>query len=290
MNDKRNDSKHQQYNWEDIDRLNKKLEVSWDKPKEEVWMQMNQKMDKPTAPRTIHLWERTAFKYAVAAMIVLFIGIGSFVRFYTTSYETVTGQHQAMSLPDGSAVTLNAESSISYHPYWWSFSRTVEFEGEGYFEVEKGSTFSVKSSVGTTSVLGTSFNVYARDDAYQVACITGKVSVVDASGGKEIILNPDEKAEWENGNFLKSEFNTENETAWMNNQFVFTATPIRKVFDELERQYGIKINSSEEYTYEYTGNFSMEEPDSLAIYDVCKSFNLKFVKDESGVFRIMSND
>lgn len=69
-----------------------------------------------------------------------------------------------MTLPDGSVVRLNSVSRLSYKPLGWYFSRSAELSGEAFFEVEKGSKFTIYSMLGSTSVLGTSFNnVTARD-------------------------------------------------------------------------------------------------------------------------------
>ncbi len=276
-----------QNNWSDFEKLNSKLEISWDESKEDIWAKMAQKKETPKAEvKTIHFWQQPVFRYAVAAVLVLFVAVGAIARFYSSTYETRHGEHLVVSLPDGSSVTLNAESSVVFHPYWWSFSRSLEFEGEGFFEVEKGSNFSVSSSNGTTTVMGTSFNIFARDEDYRVACVAGKVKVEDAEGANEVFLTPNEKAELKDGQLLKSEINTDNEIAWINNKFVFSSTPIREVFDEIERQYGVVIKSDESLDKEFGGGFSREDSLEDVLDRVCSSFSLKFTEESTGVFYI----
>jgi len=60
------------------------------------------------------------------------------MRFYTQTITVPKGHHLVAQLPDGSTVDLNADTKLSYHPYWWRFARTVNFEGEGFFKVKKG--------------------------------------------------------------------------------------------------------------------------------------------------------
>ncbi len=290
MSKKEKHINQRQHKWSEIDQMNSKLEVSWDESKDDIWLQMTPQMGNSVIPRTMPLWERPAFRLAVAALLVLMVSIGSFVRFYSVSYQTISGQHLMADLPDGSTINLNAESSVEFHPYWWRVSREVDFQGEGYFEVEKGSTFSVVSLKGTTSVLGTSFNIYARDEAYRVACVSGKVKVVDARGEKEVVLNPEERVEWQEGNFLKNEITAADATAWINNQFVFTGTPIGEVFAEIERQYGIQISYEKSLDFDVSTNFPKEQAVSKVLNYVCRPFNLNFVEQGAGEYQIFKNE
>ena len=290
MSKKEKHINQRQYKWSDIDQMNSKLEVSWDESKEDIWLQMNPNLGNSVFPRSVSIWVRPAFRLAVAAVLLLMISIGSFVRLYTVNYQAISGQHFMADLPDGSTVNLNAESSVKFHPYWWRVSREVTFQGEGFFEVEKGSAFSVVSPKGTTSVLGTSFNIYARDEAYRVACVTGKVKVVDARGEKEVVLNPEENVEWQEGTFLKKDVSAADITAWINNEFVFTGTPIDEVFAEIERQYGIQIAYEESLGFVVSFNFSKEQSVTKVLNDVCRPFNLKFVEHSTGKYLISKNE
>jgi len=62
------------------------------------------------------------------------------------------------------------------------------------FNVKKGNSFNVVSSLGKTFVLGTSFNIFSREDKYRVACVTGKVKVISITN-KQVILSPNYHAE-----------------------------------------------------------------------------------------------
>jgi ferric-dicitrate binding protein FerR (iron transport regulator) len=109
-------------------------------------------MQNPFQKKTIRLNNYST--WVVAAGIAILFGIAGFMRLYTKNINTTAGTHLLVMLPDKSTVNLNAESFISYKPYWWRFKREVEFEGEGLFEVEKGKKFSVISKLGTTTVVG----------------------------------------------------------------------------------------------------------------------------------------
>lgn len=77
-----------------------------------------------------------------------------------------TGGEYLVLLSDGSRVRLNSCSSLRYPVVFTGENRTVELEGEAYFEVEKSvHPFFVKTSNVNVRVTGTTFNVsdYADD-------------------------------------------------------------------------------------------------------------------------------
>ncbi len=56
---------------------------------------------------------------------------------------------------------------------------------EGFFKVQKGNKFIVHTPAGDVEVMGTSFNVFAREEASKVSCVTGKLSRIE-KGRKEM--------------------------------------------------------------------------------------------------------
>jgi transmembrane sensor len=213
------------------------------------------------------------------------------MRFYTNTVECPAGQHLAYVLPDGSSVQLNAESTLKYHPLWWSFSRSLKFEGEAFFEVTKGSKFEVFSDMGTTAVLGTSFNIFSREDEYKVTCFTGKVKVSSPVTSEQVIITPDYKAEIsKNGSITVSkEQKPSSDISWINNMFNFNAQPLSIVFKEIERQYNIQIQSNIALDYYYTGYFSKDKPVEEVLALVCKPFGLTFVRLSDNSYKIIQN-
>ena len=279
----------EQSDWTEIDRFGSRLTTDWQESKEAIWRRMEQKLETPVKPAKLIFFAQPAFRLAVAALLVLLVGIGSVMRFHTRTYRTIPGQHLSIGLPDGSTVQLNAASSLTFRPYWWRFSRKLALEGEAYFQVSKGDRFTVISSNGTTSVLGTSFNIYARDEAYRVSCLTGTVKVTNAGGDQEVILSANQKAEWQSSAFRKADMPADRKPAWVNKQFEFTGRSIREVFDEIERQYGIRIISDQSLNFEYSGNFSKEESVHQVLTYICKPFNLNFEEKKTGQYQVLKN-
>lgn len=102
---------------------------------------------------------------------------------------TAAGQRAQTVLPDGSKVWLNASSKIVYHNSLWSSDRQIDLSGEAYFEVshDKHAPFIVNSKQIKTCVLGTKFNVRARQDENRVVTtlLQGLVRVDSPANGRE---------------------------------------------------------------------------------------------------------
>ncbi|MBP7510121.1 MAG: FecR family protein [Prolixibacteraceae bacterium] len=262
----------------------------WKKSNEDIWNDMEKAIEVGSFSEI----KRKSNKYsilAIAAGIAILIGITGFMRFYTKNITTIPGTHLMVMLPDKSTVNLNAESFISFKPYWWRFSRQVKFEGEGLFEVEKGKKFTVFSKLGSTTVVGTSFNIFSRDEVYRVTCISGKVRVASKEN-EEVLLNPDTKALVQPDGRIDVFKNIETipEISWKNNIFLFTASPINEVFKEIERQYGVTIKANIDNYILYTGNFTKNQNVEEILSYICPALGYKYIRESNKVYQIIPND
>ena len=176
---------------------------------------------------------------------------------------------------------------MSYNPYWWAFSRNINFEGEALFSVVKGKKFEVKSANGRTVVLGTSFNVFARGSEYSVTCLNGSVKVTSTSKNS-IVLVPESKATILHNGQINVQYQIESlpEISWKDNLFRFTASPIVEVFREIERQYGISIMANVNLNSRYTGSFNRTSSIDEVFQIVCPPMGLSFEKQADGKYLI----
>ena len=264
--------------------------IDWGKSKEQVWMDMEKKM-KPSQTSGTKVILLPWVKVAMAAAFALLIGIAAFLQLYTKNVGIPAGQHSQIYLPDQSLVKLNAQSSLSYKPLLWKFSRKVKFEGEAYFEVEQGKKFEVISNSGKTAVLGTSFNIYSRNNDYQITCVSGKVKVTASENNREAILLPGQKAALNpSGTFdVQSGVNKEQSLSWLNNILSFTSVSLLKVFEEIGRQYGILVIIPGDLDNMYTGTFRRDTSIENALNLVCKPFNLSFTRKSNDEYIISRN-
>lgn len=272
-----------------IDLINKMKPLTAKKSKAQVWAELEELLEKPVQSQAK---VRSIFTYQlkVAASIILIASVGVLagLRFYTTTVDCLAGEQKSAQLPDGSTVQLNAQSAVKFHPYWWKINRQVELEGEGFFKVKKGEKFTVISTNGSTSVMGTSFNIYARDYDYEVTCLTGKVNVVAKQSQDQIIITPNQMVKLNTNGKLDTNLNVDAKlaTQWTTGKFLFTQVPLRKVLAEIGRQYNVTINNTENLNDLYTGSFS-KEPNVETVLDlISATFNISYTKSNLGVYTI----
>lgn len=274
--------------FEEQDEFFQHLKVPYKRDKQAVWEELNQTIEGKAKTKIIPL---LLTKVGAAAAVIAILTVG-FMRFYITTVESKRGEHLAHTLPDNSVVHLNAASSIRYAPYWWSWQRSVTLKGEAFFEVEKGSSFIVSSELGYTEVLGTSFNIYARNTDYRVFCKTGKVGVSTADLEQSIVLVPNERGVLRQDVLLKEkEENAETSTAWLNNKFHFNNMPLNQVLEELERQYDLKIEYDKgAFTMlEYVGFFDKGEKIDSTLKIVGETMGFTYIKENDQLYKLLPN-
>lgn len=144
-------------------------------------------------------------------------------------------------LPDGSQITLNKQSTITYAGN--RKERKVQLEGEAFFNVaqDPGKPFVIKVNEVTVTVLGTSFNVKSTNGKTEVIVETGAVEVT--KNHNSIQLKPHEKAvitateaaptKQSNTDELYSYYRTKT--------FVCNNTPLWKLVEILNEAYGVNI-------------------------------------------------
>jgi ferric-dicitrate binding protein FerR (iron transport regulator) len=258
--------------------------------KEQVWAELELMMEKPIKEEAV-IRSFNIRKWSIAASIALLVSFSvlAFLKFYSKNIDCLPGEQRMAYLPDGSTVQLNAKSSISFHPLWWKMNREVKLEGEGFFQVKKGEKFTVVSEKGTTSVMGTSFNIFARDEDYEVTCLTGKVRVLSLVSKDEVIIIPNQMVAINKAGKLNANLNVNAKLAvdWTKGKFIFTQTPLHKVLSEIARRYGVEIKNTENLDQLYTGNFTKQKEIEIILDLVCKPFDIEYKKLPSGEFVIL---
>lgn len=222
------------------------------------------------------------FKYAAAA--VLIIGVSLIYVLTKPSYEiyeTEAGEIETIVLPDESVVTLNANSTLKFDPETFGENRELLLEGEAFFEVTKGINFEVVTDQGTVKVLGTSFNVWNRDNLLDVICYTGKVNVSKKSSAKD--LKPGDGIRLVNGVIKRSWVKevTVGKPLWITSAITeLESVTIKEALNELSNVYGLDIDSNKELDgLPYTGTFPNNDLET-AIRQVLDPNNIEFTYNQ----------
>ncbi|WP_374831356.1 FecR family protein [Paenochrobactrum pullorum] len=188
-------------------------------------------------------------------------------------YTTGTGEQRAVTLVDGSVVTLNANSALSVK-ITEQERRLTLYEGQALFSVAKDRTrpFIVDALYGQTRALGTIFDIDIRPRQVSVTVIEGTVGVttnVDHhfKDRDMMVVQANSRIFYlEDGAVsLQDYVDVEMETAWRRGKLIFNAKPLGDVIAELERYRSGKIilASDQLYALQITGIFDLTQPEEI---------------------------
>lgn len=204
---------------------------------------------------------------AVAAVLLLCLSAWTaYLYMQPVLIKTVStlAETRTVHLPDGSTVTLNHYSSISYPEKFKSDNREVELNGEAYFEVSKDKKrpFIVQTETIDVQVLGTHFNVDAYRDNPDVrtTLLTGSVAVSNKNNSVRMVLKPNEIAIYnkvEQKLIRKALENAKDEISWRHGEFIFDDLPLQEIVRELSNSFGtsIRISGTALQDYRITARF-----------------------------------
>ncbi|CAM1363050.1 FecR family protein [Tenacibaculum sediminilitoris] len=195
--------------------------------------------------------------YGAVASIALLISFFYFNN-STTNFSTSFGEQLTITLPDNSQAHLSPNSKITYKKQSWEDQREVSLNGKAYFEVEKGKSFTVNSTEGNVTVLGTKFTVNTSKGYFEVQCYEGKVKVT-SKNDKEVILTKGKAYRNYNKTSENWEF-TSNEPSWIKGESYFNNTPLFQIIKALESQFNLKFDTSKiDPNQRFTGTFTHED-------------------------------
>ena len=197
---------------------------------------------------TVEVKGRFNWRWMAAACILLVLVSGMIVlRLKAGGQRLATnyGEIAVKSLPDGSEVTMNANSQLRYTNNWRDGAdREVWIDGEVFFHVRKTlqrSRFIVHTGRFDVIVTGTKFDVVNKSGKNNVLLQEGSVIIHPLTGGDMNML-PGDFVSWDGNNLRKTIIRTDNLLAWKQHQFIFDRTPLSKVVDVIKDQYGVSVN------------------------------------------------
>ncbi len=235
---------------------------------------------------------RRLFAYA-AAVAILFLSTFLFLQNQKSgetiawkNYQTEYGQTLTHQLPDGTHVTLNANSKLSIPMNWEEgMPRQVKLTGEAFFQVKHTETddkFSVQTAKGLITVLGTKFNVQEREGQLEVVLTEGEISL-DVKDNPTLFLEPGQMAYVGDDNIVNLKtIDLVPFTAWRHHRMVFKDMSISRVVKRLKHDFGLQVIVKNEAISkrQISASISNDDPQVLlnalaAIYD------LKITKQDS---------
>lgn len=156
---------------------------------------------------------------------------------------TGMGEHSRVSLPDGTALTLNAQTTVRYNLS--DGKRQVSIDGEAFFEVARDPEhpFVVSANGMTVTCLGTSFDVrnYSDESNASVVLRDGKVRV--NARDADLTMEPGSRVLMDRQTLALSKHTVtpSDYTAWLNGEIKFNNQTLEEIAAELSRNYNIDL-------------------------------------------------
>ncbi len=203
------------------------------------------------------------------------------------------GKRSKVTLPDGSLVDLNYESTLKYPKQFNSKTRLVELHGEAFFDVvhRDDHPFVVKTGMLETEVHGTSFNInsFPYLDELDISLVTGKVKVRKASEDMQVMdsifLNPGEQVQFHkvSQKMVKNQFDIESALAWKNGTLIFKEVGFDDFISKLERWYGVNfyIEGTPPKDWSLNGTYQNEKIEDI-LRGVKFIYGMKYNYDHEG--------
>jgi len=203
------------------------------------------------------------------------------------SITTSNGQIVRMLLPDGSQVTVNSNTLLSYSTKGFIFrDRVIDLDGEAFFEVNKQKMlgrkldFIVVTKPASIKVTGTSFNVSNRNRKLNVFLREGRVILNTPINGSIAMKEGDAASIDEKGSLsLEKNSNNNLHLAWMDNKLIFEQTPFFKIIESIEALYGLKVVCKSQLLLAktFTGVLPADEK-SILLASIKETFNLSIIE------------
>lgn len=216
-----------------------------------ILFELNAKIDK-AARRTFRIRSMIA-----AASVLLLLFVSSYVS-YNEGYklqnsqlvtlENPLGIRSSITLSDGTKVTLNAGTVLTYPTAFVSARREVKVKGEAFFEVTHDAErpFVVEAGSIRVKVLGTKFNVkaYEEEENIEVTLEEGKVGIGLNAEKQLIKMAPKQLVRYNkvSRTFVKQQIDLDYYTSWKEGKFYFRNVTLQDIARRLERSFNVHIH------------------------------------------------
>ncbi|MEN0002488.1 MAG: FecR domain-containing protein [Bacteroidota bacterium] len=225
--------------------------------------------------------------WSIAAALVLALGIAVVYKSFLPTappqpvvLENTADEPKVFQLPDGTLVTLNGNSQLTYLPdFEKNDLREVTLSGEGYFQVvaDPQHPFHIHTPEARVEVMGTAFNLraYPNEVFTEVEVEEGIVNLMATQLDKQMKkLVANERATLMHGEGLvRKQLNTTNANSWKTGRLKFRKEQLSEVINVVERHYGVTINYDRANLGDCSLNTNFKE---ATIEEVLKTFEVIF--------------
>lgn len=153
--------------------------------------------------------------------------------------STGAGQMTTMTLPDGSVVTLDADTQLRVRDLPGQRLVTMD-RGRAFFRVKNDARpFNLIAGGKKVTAVGTAFDVNLANDCFELVLVEGKVKVADVTAFRrpqtaELTPGSSLLVETE-GRWAVTRVNVEKETGWLRGWLTYDRAPMGKIAQDLNR-------------------------------------------------------
>jgi transmembrane sensor len=259
---------------------------------EAAWQRFRGRIKQSTVERAPVKRLNRIFWIKAAAMVILVAGAAILALQVFNSTEppmlVVQSLNQIIpdTLPDGSIVTLNKHSALTYPRKFKGDTRNIRLEGEAFFQVtpDKSKPFVVQVNDVTVVVVGTSFNIKSINGNTEVIVETGVVQVIRKN--QQVDLHPKDKLLVRTSHNL---FEKQQETGTLYNyyrtrEFACDNTPLWKLVEILNQAYNanIVIRNEKLRNLPLTTTFNNESLDNI-LEVIRQTFKISVVRSGNSI-------
>ncbi|KQB99791.1 FecR family protein [Pedobacter sp. Hv1] len=270
--------------WNASKQLAAKSEVN----EEQAWLKFKAKADALPAAQTIvkplkrnNLWLRIA-----AVLVVAIASWSLYTVLMPAKYIEVVSTNEVLNktLPDGSALTINKNTQISYAKNFKTNRNIRLKEGDVFFDVahDKQHPFVIDVDNVDVEVVGTSFNIKHRKENTEIVVETGIVKVklgdqeIRLIKGEKLLISPATKQ------LIKEQNTDQLYNYYRTKLFIANNTPLQKLVATLNEAYGSHIVVDDKVKETFTGPLELGNLDqNLSI--ICQVLELKLTRNQKEI-------
>ena len=225
---------------------------------------------------------------AIAAVLVISFSLWYFFHPANSTKKTefialakTHGTHQQITLPDGTELQLNNNSSVEISKDYNREKREVLLKGSAFFKVHKDQSkpFIVTTGDVRTTALGTAFYIYnLHPKSMSVSLLEGKVRVEGNENYVELL--PGEKAFInENHRIYKDAFNKEQLLSFTNGKIRFEHANLQEIKTILQEYFNKEVLiQGDAPKVNFTGSFDSKKLETI-LEALQFTYNLTYKSD-----------
>lgn len=244
------------------------------------------------AAKTRKLWRQPRMIAAASIGLVL-MGFALWQAVWKPApelvYQTGYGDIHEVVLPDGSQVSLNANTKLRCADDWSNTShREVWLTGEAFFVVahDEDKPFVVHTAKGDIQVLGTRFNALQRSEFFRVALVEGSIEL-SPQDRPAFLMTPGQEMRLSQEGIQVAEVDTDPITAWKDHQMIFRNARIADIIEKLKWDFNLDIEVIRTEILERRVNAFIQENDpELLLAALAEIYDLEIETKGAGVYQI----